>query len=82
MAASSSLDSTIRLWDLGTGGLLKTIDAGPVESWSVCFSPDSKMVATGSHLGKIVVYGVESGKQEQSFDTRGKFTFSIAYVSH
>jgi len=29
----------------------------------------------------ITLYGVESGKQEQTLDTRGKFTLSVAYVS-
>uniref|UniRef100_A0A672RGN6 Superkiller complex protein 8 n=1 Tax=Sinocyclocheilus grahami TaxID=75366 RepID=A0A672RGN6_SINGR len=44
------------------------MDAGPVDAWTVAFSPDSKYIATGSHLGK-----------EHSLDTRGKFILSIAY---
>jgi len=38
-------------------------------------------VISGSHSGKIALFGVESGKQEQTLDTRGKFTLSVAYVS-
>lgn len=53
----------------------------PVDAWSVAFSPDSKHIATGSHLGKVNIFGVESGKKEYSLDTRGKFILSIAYVS-
>lgn len=52
----------------------------PVDAWSVAFSPDSKHIATGSHLGKVNIFGVESGKKEFSLDTRGKFILSIAYV--
>lgn len=52
----------------------------PVDSWTVAFSPDSKYIATGSHLGKVNIFGVESGKKEHSLDTRGKFILSIAYV--
>lgn len=51
-----------------------------VDAWSVAFSPDSKHIATGSHHGKVNIFGVESGKKEYSLDTRGKFILSIAYV--
>jgi WD repeat-containing protein 61 len=52
-----------------------------VDIWTVAFSPDDKFIISGSHSGKIALYGVESAKQEQTLDTRGKFTLSIAYVS-
>ena len=52
-----------------------------VDTWTVAFSPDSRLIATGSHAGKISLIGVESGKKESALDTRGKFTMSIAYVS-
>ena len=81
MAASSSLDAHIRLWDIETGKQVKSIDAGPVDAWTICFSPDSRLLASGSHTGKINLFGVESGKKESALDTRGKFTLSIAYVS-
>lgn len=51
-----------------------------MDAWTVTFSPDSKFVASGSHSGKINLYSVESGKQELTLDTRGRFTLSIAYV--
>ena len=52
-----------------------------VDAWTICFSPDARLLASGSHTGKINLYGVESGKKESALDTRGKFTLSIAYVS-
>ncbi len=82
IAASNSLDSHIRLWDLDSGNQVQSIDAGPVNAWTVTFSPDSKLIATGSHSGKIILYSVESGeKSEHSLDSTGKFTLSIAFVS-
>ena len=81
VCASSSLDSSLRLWDIETGNKIGAIDVGPVDIWTVAFSPDDKFIISGSHSGKINLYGVESKKQEQTLDTRGKFTLSIAYVS-
>ena len=52
-----------------------------VDAWTVAFSPDSRFLASGSHLGKINLFGVDSGKKDHSLETRGKLTFSIAYVS-
>lgn len=81
VCASSSLDSSMRIWDLENGEKISTIDVGPVDLWTVAFSPDDKYIISGSHSGKITLYNVETAKAEQSLDTRGKFTLSIAYVS-
>lgn len=78
--ASSSLDSSLRLWDMNSGEQLASIDTGPVDIWTVVFSPDDKHVISGSNGGKITMYGVETAKEEQTLDTRGKFILSIAYV--
>ncbi|OAD59981.1 WD repeat-containing protein 61 [Eufriesea mexicana] len=78
--ASSSLDSSLKLWDLQTGGMISSVEVGPVDIWTVVFSPDDKFIVSGSHSGKIHLYGTESGKLEQTLDTRGgKFTLSVAY---
>ena len=52
-----------------------------MDAWTLVFSPDSRFLATGSHSGKINIFGVDSGRKEMTMDTRGKFTLSIAYVS-
>lgn len=72
----------MRVWDLETGEKKSTIDVGPVDLWTVAFSPDDKYIISGSHSGKITFYSVETAKAERSLDTRGKFILSIAYVSH
>uniref|UniRef100_K1QRY7 WD repeat-containing protein 61 n=1 Tax=Magallana gigas TaxID=29159 RepID=K1QRY7_MAGGI len=79
VAASSSLDSHVRVWDVDTGKCIKSMEAGPVDAWTISFSPDSRFLATGSHSGKINLFGVESGRKEESLDIRGGFTLSIAY---
>lgn len=81
VCASSSLDSSMRIWDLKTGEKLSTIEVGPVDLWTVAFSPDDKYIISGSQGGKITLYNVDTAKAEQTLETRGKFTLSIAYVS-
>jgi len=59
------------------------VDVFAVDAWTIAFSSDSRFIASGSHTGKIILYGVESGSSEVQLDTRGgKFALSIAYVSH
>lgn len=72
----------MKLWDLYSGDKLLSIEVGPVDIWTLVFSPDDKFIVSGSHAGKIHLYGTDNGKQEQTLDTRGgKFTLSVAYVS-
>ena len=80
--ASSSLDSGLCLWKSDTGELLNQIAMGPVELWTVAFSPCDKYIISGSQEGKISLYSVETGKAESVLDPQnGKFTLSIAYVT-
>lgn len=80
--ASSSLDSGLCIWKTDSGQLLNQTALGPVDLWTVAFSPDDKYVISGSHEGKISLYSVETAKPEQVLDPQnGKFTLSIAYVS-
>jgi len=81
IAASSSLDAMIRIWDIETGKQIRVINEGPADAWTVSFAPDGKNIATGSYTGKVNIFNVESGKKESnlSIDTREKLTMSISY---
>lgn len=81
VAASTSLDSQIRLWDLNAQQLLKAIDSGPVEAWTCAFSPDGRLLATGTHAGKINIWNIETSERVNVLETKGKFVMSITYVS-
>lgn len=82
IAASNSLDSHIRLWNLNTGELLQSIDAGPVNAWTVAFSPDSQFIATCTQAGKIFLYSTDTGeKLSKELDSNGKFSTCLSIVS-
>ena len=76
---SSSLDSNMRLWDLDTYQQVKSLDVGPVEAWTCCFSPDAKYIASGAHSGKVNIWSVEQGERVTQLDTKGKFIMALAY---
>jgi WD40 repeat protein len=63
--ASSGLDDTVRLWNVRTGKLIRTLKVA-VPKWSAvlqcAFSPDGKTLASGSQDGKIRLWDVNGLK--------------------
>lgn len=62
--ASSSVDATVRLWDVTTGKTLFTLHGHPNQVNSVAFSPDGTLLASGNgtFLGSTgSIWGVEGG---------------------
>ena len=81
-AATSSLDCHIRFWDLESGSAaagVSNIDAGPIDSWTIAYSPDSTLIATGNHAGKINLFNTQTGKSHERLETMGKFAMSVAF---
>ncbi|PZV21888.1 MAG: hypothetical protein DCF12_21115, partial [Snowella sp.] len=46
--ASASRDRTVKLWDVGTGKLLRTLQGHQSEVYSVSYAPDGKTLASAS----------------------------------
>ncbi len=59
--ASGSWDYTIRLWNVNTGELLKTLIGHENCVSSVAFSPDGKILASGSWDHSIRIWDVDTG---------------------
>ncbi|KAI8340147.1 WD40-repeat-containing domain protein [Chlamydoabsidia padenii] len=77
---SSSIDSTLRVWNMeDEGACIQKIDVQPVEAWSARFHPDGRMVATGSYDGHINVYDIESGEKVTSLTTKNSFIMCTVY---
>jgi WD40 repeat protein len=59
--ASASCDKTIKIWDIETGNLLKTLNGHNDTVNSCCFSPDGEKLASASFDKTIRIWNVNSG---------------------
>nr|DBA32930.1 TPA: hypothetical protein GDO54_000676 [Pyxicephalus adspersus] len=82
IAASSSLDAHIRLWDLDSGKQMRSIDAGPGHAMpirSLTFSPDSQLLVTGSDDGYIKIYDVQHASLAGTLSGHGSWVLNVAF---
>ncbi|XP_034833406.1 superkiller complex protein 8-like isoform X2 [Maniola hyperantus] len=77
--ASSSLDSTLIIWELTTGIKVHEIETANTNVWQVAFSPNGTQLVSGSHTGKLTVYGIVKNNVDCVLDTRGKFALCVAW---
>jgi small GTP-binding protein len=59
--ASGSGDGTVKLWEVGSGKLLRTLE-GHLGVTSVAFSPEGEMLASGSRDKNVKLWDVGSGR--------------------
>ena len=86
LLASGSKDNTVSLWDIQTGGAIKTFPSAAHRPCSVSISPDSITIASGSHNNAICLWDIRTGECrhiiEQCFTgQRGRAVTSICFVS-
>ncbi len=60
--ASAADDHSTRIWDAGTGKLLRTLPLAGDIVYSVTFSPDGKRLATGSFDSIARIWQLDTGK--------------------
>ena len=60
---SKGSDSHIRIWEVATGRVVRTIEGPENGSWSVAWSPDGATIASGGEDGLIRLWESATGRQ-------------------
>ncbi|WP_044171322.1 S-layer homology domain-containing protein [Kamptonema formosum] len=79
LASLRSGSNTIKLWNLNTGDMQRTLD-GKVEGISaMAISPDGKLLATATGTGKIQVWDLGAGELALSFESHSQQVSGLAF---
>lgn len=78
--ASSSLDRTIKLWDLNTGKLLQTLEGHTSAVHTIIFSRDGQTLVSSSHDGTIKLWNLNTGQPIRTFIGHEGHVHSIVFT--
>ena len=78
LLATSSVDSTVRLWSVGDGKLVRTL-RHPEAVTSIAFSPDGQWLVSGSYDGKARVWDVHAGTLARALTGHTGTVWTVAF---
>jgi WD40 repeat protein len=81
LLATSSWDSTVKIWDLHDGRLVRTLKGTQGQDWTGSWSPDGKFIAVGNGNSKAHVWEVSSGETVHVFGGRDMFKGWVRGIS-
>jgi WD40 repeat protein len=68
LVAAGVIDGTVRLFDVESGKIVKTVKyGGETDIHHVVFSPDGRYLATGGRVPAVILWDVASGKVVKTF---------------
>jgi WD40 repeat protein len=70
MLATGSDDNNIRLWDIESGELVRTLEGHQGSVWSVAWSGDGQWLASGTGDRTVRLWDVESGTEIAVYPSR------------
>ena len=76
--ASGSADNTIKIWDMTSGQLLRTLQGHKAPVWSVALSQNGKTLVSGSQDQTIKIWDVESGQVRHTLTEHTDTVYSVA----
>ncbi|MBN2433816.1 MAG: caspase family protein, partial [Spirochaetes bacterium] len=79
--ASGSWDKTVKLWDVSSGKLIRTLEGHSTYVVTVSFSPDGKTLASGSYDKTVKLWDVSSGKLIRTLEGHTSIVSSVSFSS-
>ncbi len=76
---TSSYDNTAKIWQVGTGQVVRTIAVGSIDLNIATFSPDGKSFAVGGDDKLVRVFDTESGKLLRTLKGHNEIVEALAY---
>ncbi|KAJ0704099.1 putative transcription factor WD40-like family [Helianthus annuus] len=71
LLASASLDSTVKLWDVSSGGLFGSLNGHRDAVYCLAFSPNGEYLATGSEDRLMNIWSVKDGMIVKTYFCKG-----------
>lgn len=79
LIASGSRDTSILLWDVERGRLIRHLKGHEKDVTSVCFSPDCRFVLSGSLDSTVRLWDVNSGNELRQFKGHTDSVYSVCF---
>ena len=76
---NGQVDKTIRLWDIDTGKLLRTLSGHTRRISGMAFCPESKIIASGSYDHTVHLWDADTGKLLHILSGHTRFVYSVAF---
>lgn len=77
--AGAGEDATIKIWDIASGQLVRTLAGHTANIWDVKFSPDGSRIASGSFDATVKIWDAVSGKLLQNLTDHSEAIVSLAF---
>jgi WD40 repeat protein len=81
LVASAGADGVLKLWRASNGEEVRSQEAGPEQRsyFSVAFSPDGSVLATGALSGEVEFWNTATGERLSGLDPGGGAVFAITF---
>jgi WD40 repeat protein len=80
--ASAGEDARVRLWDVASGGLLRTFRGHRGAVLSVTFSPFGSLMASAGADGEVKLWNASGGEQVRALPGHAGGAWSVAFSPH
>jgi len=80
-AVSASIDKTLKVWDLETGRVLRTLEGHSAGVFGVAVTPDGKRAVSTSEDQTLKVWDLDSGRALRTIEGHSGCVYGVAVTS-